>query len=52
MLLGNLAVWAAAEPGEGPKIDWDAKTLKAKGADNLDEIVKHTYHNGYSLEMS
>lgn len=53
ILLGNLAVWAAAEPGQGKKIEWDAKKLVAKDADDeIREIIKHTYHNGYSIEMS
>lgn len=52
VLLGNLAVWAAAEPGLGKKIQWDAKKLVAKDADDeIREIIKHTYHNGYSIEM-
>lgn len=51
ILLGNLAVWAAAEPGLGKKIEWDAKKLVAKDVDEeTREIIKHTYHNGYSLE--
>lgn len=53
ILLGNLAVYA-----NGKKVEWDAKNLKITnemafegdmGA-KLNEIVKHTYHNGYSLE--
>jgi predicted dehydrogenase len=51
VLLGNLSVWAAAEPGVGRKIDWDAQKLEAKNGDaEIAEIVKHTYHNGYSLD--
>ncbi len=50
ILLGNLAVWAASSPGKGPRIDWDAKSLTVKnGTEDLKEIVKHTYHNGYEL---
>ena len=50
VLLGNLAVWAAAKPGVGDKIEWDAKNLKAKnGVPELAEIVKNNYHNGYKL---
>ncbi len=45
ILLGNLAVWA-----DGATIDWDAEKLIVKnGNDELKEIVKHTYHNGYKL---
>ena len=53
ILLGNLAVYA-----NGPKVEWDAKNLKITNLKSFDdtmggklqEIVKHTYHNGYSLE--
>lgn len=55
ILLGNLAVWAAAgEKGEkevtGKKIEWDAATLTAKNAPEVANIVKPEYHNGYVLE--
>jgi predicted dehydrogenase len=62
VLLGNLAVWAAAgeqsssareaqkEKGvEGKKIEWDAKNLTATNAPEVAHIVKKEYHNGYSL---
>lgn len=53
ILLGNLAVFA-----NGPKVEWDAKNLKITNLSSFDsgmgakleEIVKHTYHNGYQLE--
>jgi len=48
ILLGNLAVWAAAE-GDGKKIEWDAKNLKATNADEVASIVKPEYKNGYEL---
>ncbi len=51
VLLGNLAVWAAAEPGMGPKVQWNAKNLKATGADNLEELVKPAYRDGYILDV-
>jgi predicted dehydrogenase len=46
ILLGNLAVWA-----DGQKIVWDAENLKIKENSNeeLESIVRHSYHNGYSL---
>ena len=55
VLLGNLAVWAAAgEPGQaevtGKKIEWDAAKLEAKNAPEVAHIVKPEYHNGYQLE--
>jgi hypothetical protein len=62
VLLGNLAVWAAAgdqDPSkreaqktdgvEGKKIVWDAKNLTAKNAPEVAHIVKPVFHNGYSL---
>jgi predicted dehydrogenase len=48
ILLGNLAVWPA-DMGKGPKVEWDAKRLHAKGASDLASIVKPTYRAGYSL---
>lgn len=48
ILLGNLAVWPA-DTGKGPKVEWDAKNLRAKGARDLASIVKPTYRSGYSL---
>ena len=61
ILLGNLAVWAAAGSGEltkeenemgvtGKKIEWDAAKLEAKNAPEVAHIVKPEYHNGYQLE--
>jgi len=50
VLCGNLAVWAASEPGLGPKIEWDAQNMVAKGADGLDALVKPTYREGYTLD--
>jgi hypothetical protein len=35
--------------GKGPKVEWDAKHLRAKGASDLASIVKPTYRAGYSL---
>jgi hypothetical protein len=62
VLLGNLAVWAAAgeqdsakrekqkdEGVQGKKIEWDAKNLTATNAPEVAHIVKKEYHNGYSL---
>lgn len=62
VLLGNLAVWAAAgdqDPAkreaqktagvEGKKIEWDAKTLTATNAPEVAHIVKPEFHNGYTL---
>jgi predicted dehydrogenase len=50
ILLGNLAVWAAPEAGSpGKKIDWDAKSLKATNAPEVENIVKTEYREGYKL---
>lgn len=50
ILLGNLAVWAAAEPGSpGKKIEWDAKNLKATNAPEVAEVITPTYREGYKL---
>ncbi len=51
VLLGNLAVWAAHEPGAGPKVDWDAKNLKATGAEELEALVKPEYRGDYVLDV-
>jgi predicted dehydrogenase len=49
VLLGNLAVWAAAEPGKGKKIEWDAKKAEATNAPEVAHIIKPEFHNGYTL---
>ncbi|MGE3779480.1 MAG: Gfo/Idh/MocA family protein [Pirellulaceae bacterium] len=49
ILLGNLAVFAASEPGMGKKIEWDAKNLVATNAPEVMHIVKKEYHNGFSI---
>lgn len=44
ILLGNLAVWS------GEKIDWDAETMEAADAsEDVQRIIRHEYHNGYSI---
>jgi predicted dehydrogenase len=50
ILLGNLAVWAAAE-GEGPKVEWDAQNLKATNVPGLEMIIKPVYGEGYTLDV-
>ena len=42
ILLGNLAVWTA-DKGEGKKIEWDAKNVKATNAPEVESLVKPTY---------
>ncbi len=51
VLLGNLAVWVANEPGLGPKVEWDAKQMKAKNVAGLETIVKPVYRAGYTLDV-
>jgi len=63
VLLGNLAVWAAAGDQSaaardeqkvkgvvGKKIMWDAKNLTATNAPEVAHIIKPEFHNGYKLE--
>lgn len=49
VLLGNLAVWVAAS-GEGQKIEWDAKNMKAN-VSGLESLIKPTYREGYTLDV-
>ena len=50
ILLGNLAVWAAAEPDTpGKRIEWDAKNLKPTNAPEVELVVTPTYREGYKL---
>ena len=62
ILLGNLAVWAAATGGEngamgdwGEKVEWDAKNLKVTNLASLKtprvaDLIKPTYPAGYRLD--
>ncbi len=62
ILLGNLAVWAAAKGGPngamgdwGEKIQWDAKNLKVTNLASLKtphvaDLIKPTYPKGYRLD--
>ncbi|MFW5693291.1 MAG: gfo/Idh/MocA family oxidoreductase, partial [Thermoguttaceae bacterium] len=51
VLLGNLAVWTAPEPATlGPKVQWDAKKLKAANVDGLETLVKPEYRDGFVLD--
>jgi len=49
ILLGNLAVWAAPEPGKGKLIEWDAQALEATNAPEVMHIVKKQYPEGFSI---
>jgi predicted dehydrogenase len=46
ILLGNLAVWVAAE-GQGKKIEWNAAKLEATNAPEVAKIVKKDYRGNY-----
>jgi len=62
ILLGNLAVWAAAKGGAngemgdwGEKVEWDAKNLKVTNLADLKtprvaDLIKPTYPQGYRLD--
>jgi predicted dehydrogenase len=50
VLLGNLAVWAAAS-GKGEKVEWDAANLKAKNVAGLETLLKPVYRKGYVLDV-
>ncbi len=62
ILLGNLAVWAAAKGGPdgamgdwGEKVEWDAKNLKVTNLASLKtpgvaDLIKPTYPEGYRLD--
>ena len=42
-------MWPANE-GEGPRVEWDSKNLKA-GVDGLEQIIKPVYRDGYVLDV-
>ncbi|REJ76718.1 MAG: gfo/Idh/MocA family oxidoreductase [Planctomycetota bacterium] len=48
ILLGNLAVWAAAG-GEGKKIEWDAQSVTATNAPEVMHVVRREYRDGWSM---
>lgn len=62
ILLGNLAVWAAAKGGAdgemgewGEKVEWDAKNLKVTNLASLKtpgvaDLIKPNYRQGYRLD--
>lgn len=50
ILLGNLAVFDAAS-GEGRKIEWDSKNMKATNAPEVQQIVKKEYRGNYGTYL-
>ena len=50
VLLGNLAVWAAAS-GKGDKVEWDAANLKCPNVAGLEPLIKPAYRPGYTLDV-
>ncbi|MDR1957701.1 MAG: Gfo/Idh/MocA family oxidoreductase [Planctomycetaceae bacterium] len=55
ILLGNLAVWAAATPDEmGEKVEWDAVNLKIRNnvkTPGTADLIKPVYRKGYDLDV-
>jgi len=50
VLLGNLAVWAAAEADTpGRRIEWDAKNLVATNAPEVDDVIRKPYRKGWEI---
>jgi predicted dehydrogenase len=49
VLAGNLAVWLADQEGAGPKVEWDARLMKAKNVAGLESLIQPTYRAGYTL---
>jgi predicted dehydrogenase len=50
ILLGNLAVWAAAT-GKGERVEWDAKNMRSPNVAGLETIIKPIYRPGYTLDV-
>jgi predicted dehydrogenase len=50
ILLGNLAVWAAAT-GKSEKVEWDAKNMRSPNVAGLETIIKPLYRPGYTLDV-
>lgn len=50
ILLGNLAVWAAAK-GESKVIEWDAQSLTATNAPEVMHVVKKEYRDNYGTYL-
>jgi predicted dehydrogenase len=56
VLLGNLAVWAAAQrpagkaSAVGEKLYWDSEKMAVKNAAGFESLLKPTYRKGYTLE--
>lgn len=50
VLVGNLAVWVAAEPGaRGRRIEWDAATMSAPNAPELAALIRPAYRPGWGV---
>jgi predicted dehydrogenase len=43
VLLGNLAVWA------GKKVDWNARSLRASNAPEVEELIRPAYRKGWTI---
>ena len=54
-VVGNLAVWVAAEGGVGEKVEWDTVNLKVTNLDQLKtpgvaELIKPKYRGDHRLD--
>lgn len=49
VLLGNLAVWVAAVPGVGPRVEWDAANMRVTNIEGLETLVKPVCRPGWEL---
>lgn len=44
VLLGNLAIWA-----DGPKVEWDAKSMQVRGTHEFDSLIRPAFRPGWSV---
>lgn len=44
VLLGNLAIWA-----DGPRLEWDARSMRVKGTDEFDPLIRPKARPGWSV---
>jgi len=51
ILLGNLAVYVAKEPGMGPKVEWNAQNATCN-VPEADFVIKRQYRDGFGLPQA
>ncbi len=44
VLLGNLAIWA-----NGPRLEWDSRSMRVKGSNEYDALIRPTYRKNWTL---